>query len=284
MLQILKDISANRMPSVADLLEEAAQSRNVAASKPGDQGPKVGHIRASGSGAPSKDSSDEKTKPSAVPQIVDVESTQQPADRESEQQASNNAASKPTLRLPTTTLIGGGPKDNPPCPAGEKMDEAVTEQRDLLAEFEKIANELNNILANLEGSTLVKRLKAASREQYRIAGRIGDQLEGSFGLKPSRIETPKKKVLSELADLEADSTYNVSLIMDDMQAYFQRRGFIKFKTVLEDMKKQDVIGGLRQLGDDLPKEHGLSIAQCEYWSDAMDRWAEDLVDPACGGT
>ena len=51
------------------------------------------------------------------------------------------------------------------------MQGAVRRQQDLLAEFEKIVNELNNILANLEGSTLVKRLKAASREQYRVAGR-----------------------------------------------------------------------------------------------------------------
>jgi hypothetical protein len=284
MLQILKDISANRMPSVADLLDQAAQARNVAASKPGSAGPKAGQMRASGSGAPSEDSPDEERKSAAVPQVVDVESTQQPADNEPDQQAANKAGSKPSLRLPTTTLIGGAPKDTPPCPAGQKMEEAVVEQRDLLAEFEKIANELNTILANLEGSTLVKRLKAASREQYRIGGRIGDQLDASFGLNPYRIEAPHKEVLSELADLEANSSYNVSLIMDDMQAYFQRRGFIKFRTVLEDMKKQDVIGGLRQLGDDIPEEHGLSIAQCEYWSDAMDRWAEDLVDPASGGT
>ena len=25
------------------------------------------------------------------------------------------------------------------------------------------------------------------------------------------------------------------------------------------------------------------MPQCEYWSDAMDRWAENLVDPACSG-
>jgi hypothetical protein len=45
-----------------------------------------------------------------------------------------------------------------------------------------------------------------------------------------------------------------------------------------------VIGGLRQLGDDLKREHGVSIAQCEYWADTLDRWAEDLVDPACNGS
>ena len=63
---------------------------------------------------------------------------------------------------------------------------------------------------------------------------------------------------------------------------------IKTKTeadaVLDDMRKQDAIGGIRQLGDDLKKENGLSMAQCEFWSDTMDRWAEDLVDPTKGGT
>jgi len=49
------------------------------------------------------------------------------------------------------------------------------------------------------------------------------------------------------------------------------------------MKKLDAVGSLRQLGDDLKREHGLSISQAEFWSDTLDRWAEDLVDPSkCG--
>ena len=71
--------------------------------------------------------------------------------------------------------------------------------------------------------------------------------------------------------------------MDDLAAYFDRRRLVRFKAVLDDMRKQDVLGGLRQISDDIPREQGLSIAQCEYWSDVMDRWAEDLVDPACSG-
>ena len=50
------------------------------------------------------------------------------------------------------------------------------------------------------------------------------------------------------------------------------------------MRQLDVVGSLRQLGDELNKENGLSIAQCEFWSDTLDRWAEDLVDPAGSGT
>ena len=73
------------------------------------------------------------------------------------------------------------------------------------------------------------------------------------------------------------------MIMDDMQSYFERRRFQRFKTVLDDMRTQDAIGSLRQLGDDLKVETGMSIAQCEFWSDTLDRWADDLVDPACCG-
>src|ERR671937_639848 len=87
-----------------------------------------------------------------------------------------------------------------------------------------------------------------------------------------------------MAELEAKSSQDVSYIMDDIQSYFERRRFLRFQTVLDEMRQQDVIGSLRQLGDDLKKENGLSIAQCEFWSDTLDRWAEDLVDPAGSGT
>jgi hypothetical protein len=72
--------------------------------------------------------------------------------------------------------------------------------------------------------------------------------------------------------------------MDDMQAYFERRRMAVFKTVLDEMRQQDVVGGLRQLSDDIAKQRGLSLAQCEFWSDTLDRWAEDLVDPASSGS
>src|SRR5258708_30635518 len=86
-----------------------------------------------------------------------------------------------------------------------------------------------------------------------------------------------------MQEQEAKGSHTVSLIMDDMKSYFERRRTMNFKVVLDDMKKHDVVGALRRLGDDLKKENGLSIAQCEFWSDTFDRWAEDLVDPSnCG--
>ena len=336
MLQVLKDISGNRMPSVADLLKQAAQAPkglasaaspspgegkegkpgnpSDAASKPSNgqgkpsdgQGkspdkpgsaqpskdtnsaPMAGQVRSGGQPKPSEPPPGEPKPPSAVPAVVDRESSQQPPNTKEEKPGPGSPPKTPRLLLPNTTLTGGvRPADPnappPPPPAAQKVDEALAQQRDLLAEFEKVSDELNKVLANLEGSTLVKRLKAASRNQLAVAGKIGDQVGVAFGLGVNRAVAASADVLDALAADEVKGSHAVSVIMDDMSAYFERRQYVRFKTVLDEMRQKDVIGSLRQLGDDLKKEQGLSIAQAEFWSDTLDRWAEDLVDPINSG-
>jgi hypothetical protein len=284
MLQVLKDISGNRMPSVADLLKKTAQAPTLAANTKSNNAPRAGQVRASESGKPRESDPNGKKQSTAIPTVADRESSMlTPDKKEDEKELPKSKGSGPSLRLPVTTLGGGKSKPGNPPPATQTMEQAVAEQQDLLAEFEKIAAELNRVLANLEGSTLVKRLKAQSRHQYKIAGRINDNLGEAFGVPGYQLATKTLKTLGELGDLEAKGSHDVSLIMDDMQAYFERRRFVKFKAVLDDMRKQDVIGSLRSLGDDIKRENGMSIAQCEFWSDTLDRWAEDLVDPTmCG--
>jgi hypothetical protein len=282
MLQILKDISANRMPSVADLLKQASQAALASANPQRSKTPMAGMIRDTRLGAKPAEPPDAK-KSQAVPQVVDRESSQQPLDKNT-QQPPGKASGQGRLTLPVTTLDAKGGNGNQSCPTAQKVDQAVAKQQDLLAEFEKIAEQLNRVLANLEGSTLVKRLKAASRMQYKIAGRMIDLVRDAFGLAIPLNRDGAPKIIDELSAQEAKGSHDVSLIMDDMQSYFERRRFMQFKTVLDEMKKLDAVGNLRQLGDDLKKENGLSIAQCEFWSDTLDRWADDLVDPVSGGT
>lgn len=282
MLQLLKDISAQRMPSVADLLKEAAKSPQLASAT--KSSPSAGTNRQADSGGPPPDTDPADVQKPAVPSIVDRESSQQPAAKgESPELPPPSNNSSPTFRLPVTTLAGVA-KQGGDCPVGKKMDEALIQQQDLLAEFEKIANELNTVLANLEGSTLVKRLKAASREQFRIATTLGDLMDATFGRIPQDFPAPQRDQLDSLTKSEVRDSDNVSYILDDMHAYFERRPLVQFKQVMEEMRKLDVVGGLRQVSGDLLNEQGLSMAQCEYWSDNLDRWAEDLVDPARGGT
>jgi hypothetical protein len=287
MLQILKDIAGNRMPNVADLLKQSAQSPGAVASSATKTGPMAGQIRSSAGGsAGAKAGEPTQLKPPA-PKLVDSESSQQPPPKdERPDDAGSKATSKqPRLGLPVTTVASSSPNkpnNDAQTPAAAKLDEAVKAQADLLAEFDRIADELNQLLANMEGSTLVKRLKAASRKQYTIAGKIGAQLNGAFG-KTAKNADGAQMVLKQLSTEEAKSSSDLSNIMDDIEAYFERRRYQRFKIVLDEMKKEDAVGSLRQLGDDLPKEAGFSLAQCEFWSDTFDRWADNLLDPSCSG-
>jgi hypothetical protein len=283
MLQILKDISGNRMPSVADLLKQSAQSK-VAGGPAQPSAKTAGNLQPSPSGPPQP--TEPKPPTPRLPKVVDVESTQQPPPTDEnppDEQKKKPGGKKSSL--PVTTIASGGgkkkPSAAPPTPAGEKMEEAVKVQADLLAEFDRLADELNKILANLEGSTLVKRLKAASRQQSVIAGKIGDQVGEAFGR--SRRAAEKRELFEDLTKREAKGSEDVSRIMDDMQAYFERRQFQHFKLVLDEMREQDPVGGLRQLGDDLASQTGIPIAESEFWSDTFDRWADNLVNVCKGG-
>jgi hypothetical protein len=315
MLQVLKDISANRMPSVADLLKQASGAPALASAKTGEpqdgqggnakndasnpppsdaqaaakpsepKGPQAGQVRAAPNGGASPPPGEGSRPKPPLPSIVDVESTQQPPEKAGEKEAPPGGKGAGRFGLPQTVLMGGvKSKASASCPAGEKLDEAVEAQQDLLDEFAKVADELNRILANLEGSTFVKRLKAASRHETRMAQTLGDRTPRAFGVAPHRLDADSQHSLKVLAGEQTQLTERVGDIIDDMKAYYERRRMTKFKNVLDDMHASDVVGKLRQVGDELPKETGLSIAQCEYWSDTLDRWAEDLVDPASGGT
>ncbi len=298
MLQILNDIGTNRMPSVSELLDKASTEKQLARagaqgkSKP--TGPTAGQNRSTPAGGASQPQEEPKLADNQpkMPSISDMESSLQPnepGEEGEEQKPKKKKGNGSKLTLPNTTLAGpaksGDASDQPEEEEEEEestVDKALFEQEELLAEFEKISDELNTLLANLEGSTLVKRLKAASREQNQVAEKIGSRIDTLFGM-VSQFEEGDKAMLKDLAEVEEKSSQNVSYIMDDMQSYFERRRMNQFKIVLDDMKQSEVLVSLQKLGEELPKEHGMSIAQAEYWADTLDRWAEDLVDPACSG-
>ncbi|HBE71270.1 MAG TPA: hypothetical protein DDW52_24245 [Planctomycetaceae bacterium] len=297
MLQSLRAIGNNRMPKVSDLLKKsAAQAKNGKKQSASESSPSAGIMRdtSGGQGESSEQDEKEKNDGPGTPSLVDQESSMQKIDAEESDEEQDGKKEKSSgqarLTMPSTTLSGPPQKpgetedneDEPDQPEGaeEALEEAVEEQERLLEEFQKLADELEDVLANLEGSTLVKRLKAASRVQTQIARKLVGRIGDIFGA--SSIHEADVELLQELATHEVDARQSLSFVMDDLQAYYERRKQPHFLSVLEDMKEVDVLAALDDLSTDLPKERGLSIAQIEYWADNLDRWAEDLV-PASGG-
>ncbi len=293
MLNALDDIAKKRMPSVSDLLTAAAEGSTAKSTaqpqppKPGesnsDKSPSAGNNRnpATGKGGQLK-----KGEAPLVPKIADVESgfneVKSPPDEEPKPPSPPSAGH---LTLPNTTLIGGGPPPEPKppqAPAQEQVAQAVEEQQELLDEFARVADELQKILDNLEGSTFVKRFKAASRRQMEVATDMSTGLLDSFGVDADDVAKRTQKHAENIAERERAQSDLIWNVQSDLEAYYHRVRDGKFKVVLEEMQAESPVSGLTEIGKTIRSNRsGRAIASAEYWADNLDRWAEQLVGPAC---
>jgi hypothetical protein len=306
MLKSLKDIAANRMPSVSDLLKQTA---SAAAGKPSSahpSSPSQSQPQPPSKDAQPSEAKDAKSAPNiaqgalppsvakpgaptdpnappkpAAPSISDKETTfsKPPEPKPTDP----NAAPKPPgggkLQLPTTQMAAAPKKDGDEAPkppetqAQEKLDNAITEQKDLLAEFAKVSDQLSEILASLEASTFVKRFKAASRQQMVIATDINQKTLDAFG-----IERTPVKAAEPIAKHAKSQSEIVRVIQGDLEAYFQRKQDAHFKNILEQMKKTEIVRALAHDGEKVAVNlSGQGLMGSEYWADTLDRWAEELV-------
>lgn len=317
-LEALKNIAENRMPNVADLLTAAARA-------PGQSSPGTPMKAQPGNGTPSDSSpppqnskptagesspsdtkpdlvgnnrsdfakpgsapqdQDPDKKPSAtVPSIQDVESGfNKPDEKESaDDQPPSQGGSR--LTLPTTTLNGGPSPESDSCPAQQQVNEAVEEQADLLAEFAKVREDLQKIMDDLENSTFVKRLKAASRRQMEIAEDLNRTLFNGFGISSDALKERDTERAEQIAEREVAQSESVWVIQSDLAAYYDRRKQETHLKILEEMEEVQVATQLTAIGDRVRRNmNGESIARAEFWCDTLDRWAEQLVEPSPGGT
>ncbi|MCC9599726.1 hypothetical protein LOC67_04065 [Stieleria sp. JC731] len=192
---------------------------------------------------------------------------------------SSDPSSTERLSLSDTTIIDtskSGKKAKPAKKSSkQQLAQAVEDQAELVAEFDAVADQLRELLGQMDGSTLVKRMKAISRLQDRVAGRLAKFISVGFGLSNSIDETD---IQASLSDTE-ETISRLQSVMDDLQAFLKRREVRSFKVVYEEMKQDNVLDQLRLLKRHLPDQPGASIAAAEYWADNLDRLADDLIEP-----
>ena len=286
MLQILKDISANRMPSVADLLKQAAQADKAVAIAPATRRPRgLGKAGQVGQGKPTEPAElnagpsrrrRSRRSPMRVVAAARTPRTSKPGvppRRQDPSSAISNlprrpspAASRPP-RLPPAALEGGRRPGHPAArPAGR-----VREGRRRAEQGPRQPRRLEH---------LVKRLKAESRGQTKIAGKIErpgrSPPSASIPPRPSRRRGPRRRWSGQ----EAKGSQSVSSSWTTCRVVLRASKYARFKTVLDEMRQQGRHRWPPPARRRSQEGKGLSIALCEYWSDTLDRWAEDLVDPA----
>ena len=179
----LQAIADQKMPSVASLLNRAAKAERA---RGGNARPAASQQQAapdagqSSPGKPGASKPDDRAKPAGAPSINISDPTDESTGDANEKPKSSAGGGR--LTLPQNTLASGTKSKGPSnCPAGNQLDQATENQAKLLAEFAAIRDELNKLLLNLEGSTFVKRLKAASRRQFEVADQVERFTLDAFG-------------------------------------------------------------------------------------------------------
>jgi hypothetical protein len=327
MLKSLQNIASKRMPSVAELLKQSSNataggksdlaehegnrsskdsgtsvdgakaSKGDSESKPSApsiaQGPNL-PSRPGGTTAGEKPSGEEKPTAPSIKLSDKSESISDPNGKPTDAKPKPPGSGK--LGLPSNTLAAAPqkPGEQPDSPSAEtpaqaKLGKSVWEQRDLLKEFAQVTDQLSEILASLEASTFVKRLKGASREQLQVANGLQRKTLEAFGLTPDAEQLPKETVktgpkdVREPADkksgvedpalpaadelvsaLERISVVDarkilsgksgqqsevVRVLQSDLEAYVQRRPDQHLKKVLGQMKETQVVRALGRVGD-----------------------------------
>jgi len=312
MLKSLQDIAAKRMPSVADLLKQSSNAQSgkagqtMAANPPsnssqqpakegkpgegkaGQSKPSAPQI-ANGPDIPSASkggkASTEEQKKDNMPSITDKEGSMSKTEPQAADPNAKPSPPKPsTMKLPTTQMAAAPgkkndkadekPQEQPPASqAQKKMQDALDEQKLLLAEFARVSDELGAILASLEASTFVKRLKAASRQQLVAAKDLNTKTLSAFGLEHKPV-----KDAAAIAENEKTQSETVRVIQSDLEAYFARKPDMHFKNIIGQMKETQAVKALSVLGEQAAVNlSGNSMVGAEFWADTLDRWAEEMV-------
>ncbi len=262
-------------------------------SKP--QAPQVSQGESPKGGEPKPQDPNAKAPPPA-PSIADNEASHFKKDepKKAEEPGKPATPSGGKLGLPEVTL-GSPPKkpgddkkkpqeEEPASPAQKKLDGAIAEQKDLLDAFAKATDQLRELLASLEASTFVKRLKSASKKQMAIANDLNSGTLSAFGEDKRKVAEVIVHKASDIAAREVEQSGVVRIIQSDLEAYFQRKQDQRFKSLLEQMKKTEVVAALARIGDEVKTNwSGRGINASEFWADTLDRWAEEMVGAAEAG-
>ena len=223
----------------------------------------------------------EASEESLFEEMADPESTQSDLSSQVNQrdEGGNSDDQRERLGLAGTTIVdtsgqGSDQQSQNPDEKDELLD-ALEDQEKLVAAFDTIADEMQQLLGRMEGSTLVKRLKAISRIQDRVASELAQSLEEVFG----RTAKETRERLAFIDELMQDTSEKARTVVDDLEAFLGRREIEHYEAVSKEIKTFDLLNRLAEMRESLPESPGASISAAEYWADNLDRWADDLVHP-----
>ena len=181
---------------------------------------------------------------------------------------------------------GGGPEDEQPSLTKDELARAIAEQEALLEAFNEVAGDIESVLAALENSTFVKRLKAAARAQTETSEELDGSVAKGFGSEVATSDEEVREVNTSVSRRRDGELRKLTNLHADMDAYLDR---LSSRASEDAPKFERVLGEWNDLrptllADALVAEAeggrpGDARASADFLSDTFDRWGEELVGP-----
>ena len=308
----LEELAEEDMEAVSKLLSSAAQAAATADTPGGREASSAGVVRAGGSGGAAPQEGEEAGADEAAaespfdptPNLLDVESSlaegeQAPA--ATEPGPTEEQSGPGSIGLVGTTVPGASGGDEASKPEAEEpvkeessrsmtaqqLAKAVEAQRALVESFNELALPFQEILARLEASTLVKRLKMASRAQAEGVERLSLPVARGFGSNGASKQRAVAVANEELAALEDLERQRLAALFTDLDAYADRlayRGDDGAPRLLRVVAEWNRTRPVFLAGDISASaaggRPGAAAMLAGYLSDRLDRWGDELVPPA----
>ena len=308
----LEELAEEDMEIVSKLLASAAQAAATADMAEGREASSAGVVRAGGSGGAEPqgdegaeaDGAEVESPFDPTPNLLDVESSLaegEEAPAETEPGPAEQQSGPGSLGLLGTTVPGASGGDDAAKPEAEEpvkeessrsmtaqqLAKAVEAQRELVESFNELALPFQEILARLEASTLVKRLKMASRAQAEGVERLSLPVARGFGSNGA----PKQRAVAvaneELAALEDLERQRLAALFTDLDAYADRLAYRGddgaprlLRVVAEWNRTRPVFLAGEIAASAAGGRPGAAVMLAGYLSDRLDRWGDELVPPA----
>lgn len=307
----LEELAEEDMEVVSKLLASAAKAAATADTPGGRETSAAGVVRAGGSGGAAPEAegdaepeaTGEESPFDPTPNILDVESSlAESEEAPASEPASGEASSGPgSLGLVGTTVPGssGGDDASPSAEeepvkeeskrsmTAQQLAKAVEAQRELVESFNELALPFQEILARLEASTLVKRMKMASRAQADGAERLALPVARGFGATGALKQRPIAVANEELAALEELEGRRLEALHMDLDAYADRLAYRGdegapriLRVVAEWNRTRPVFLAGEIASSAAAGRPGEATMLAGYLSDRLDRWGDELVPPA----
>ena len=266
-LQKLNELSKERMPDVAEQIGRVGESpaTKSSASKPSD------------------------SDSSSPPSLRDNEKSpydKRPAEGSGGGAGGGSSLPETQLGPGATEKESGSDKEKDSeekNETNEKMDRAVKDQSKLIEEFRKAKQAFEQLMADFENSTFVKRLKSSSRFQKEIANLLTQAIGSNFGLSSSKAKAAQQET-EVIMQHQRKLAESIAAIQGDLTAYQNNNPSADREAVLKDMKDQNTQIKLEEMPLRMERNlRGDALNRSEYWADTFDRWAEELAGPGSGG-